>query len=34
VDVEPGYDGQFGTVRIFPPGDAATTADSEQASDR
>jgi uncharacterized protein (TIGR00375 family) len=35
VDVEPGYDGQFGTVRIFPPGDASTTADSEQqASDR
>src|SRR3712207_609484 len=30
VDVEPGYDGEFGTVRVFPPGDASTTADSEQ----
>jgi len=30
VDVEPGYDGQFGTVRVFPPGDAAPPADPDQ----
>lgn len=30
VDVEPGYDGRFGTVRVFPPGGAPPPADPGQ----